>query len=1004
MKALFLFCLLAIGISIQAQVAVNTDGTAPDNSAMLDVKSTTRGLLAPRMTLAQRNAIVSPATGLMVYQTNGTPGYYYNSGTPAAPAWALVGSNAGQWLTNGTKIYYNLGNVGIGISDPIYDLDVRGLNNDDGGSLCIGNSDLTHRMILYGGRLNDPNPFINWKQGDPLRFTTDEGGWSEKMRITSEGRLGVGTELPLERLHVDGYFYLSNTTSGYPFIRFDNSFSGGNSGLQFKESGINKAYIYYNGFDNSLFINADNGGGFSPDLVVKYGGNIGIGTSSPVANLHVVKNLPKYTALFGDDIHSYSGATTLAVGDNSSTALLYVGQTSLYKGFLIWNYNPTPANAQFWVGTYNGSNPLVLQPVGGNVGVRTSAPEALFHVAEESPGYTGLFGTQISTWSSSTNLSIGDPNGPSVLYIGQSQTNKGFLYWNYSADPANAYYNIGTYAGTNPLVLQEAGGNVGVGVTSPVARFQVAESGSSYTGLFGTPISSYTTGTNLSIGDDNANSLLYVGQSASNKGFLIWNYNTTASNAYFGIGTYSGNNPVILQQAGGNVGIGTTAPNARLDVRVDNNGYSQLGYDASIPSYFYHNELEANGDGQTALYGFRTRSSQNDGTGYAYYYSNSALRGYSYWGDVYSFGTSGYNYNDYSRCGGVLGAYQGGSYWGSLGYKNSGNTSYGGYFTSYTSGAGKSGQVDTGIGIGAWGDLMGADIHGKVYGLYAEGGNYAIFANGDVYKNKLDVHLQDNGTGTNTVLYTNVSTDVTVQTSGVATLANGRANIAFDPSFAASVSSEAPVIVTVTPIGNSNGVYLAEVSGSGFTVVENNAGKSNITVNYIAMGKRAGYEHPTLSQEVIDAAYTGSISRGLHNDADTRTNGEGLYYENGQLAVGIHPSTLPDPNKPVEKTEITTSEGVTENQYNSVGAGESELVQPREAVTEKPSAASPAGRTGEPAETQAKTPVKELPEIETAGSGRGRAEPVQQTVPTASPEQGNASEMSSNPSQPAQNK
>jgi hypothetical protein len=63
-----------------------------------------------------------------------------------------------------------------------------------------------------------------------------------------------------------------------------------------------------------------------------------------------------------------------------------------------------------------------------------------------------------------------------------------------------------------------------------------------------------------------------------------------------------------------------------------------------------------------------------------------------------------------------------------------------------TSGTGKGAQAAIGIGIGAWGDLFGADIHGKVYGTYTEGGNYALFANGDVYRNKLDIHLQENGT------------------------------------------------------------------------------------------------------------------------------------------------------------------------------------------------------------------------------------------------------------------
>ena len=47
--------------------------TTPDASSLLEIKSTTKGLLISRMTLVQRNAIVSPAPGLMIYQTNSTP-------------------------------------------------------------------------------------------------------------------------------------------------------------------------------------------------------------------------------------------------------------------------------------------------------------------------------------------------------------------------------------------------------------------------------------------------------------------------------------------------------------------------------------------------------------------------------------------------------------------------------------------------------------------------------------------------------------------------------------------------------------------------------------------------------------------------------------------------------------------------------------------------------------------------------------------------------------------
>lgn len=63
----FSLILFLTTLQLSAQVAVNSDGSAPDNSAMLDVKSTTMGILAPRMTFAERNAIINPAKGLMVF-------------------------------------------------------------------------------------------------------------------------------------------------------------------------------------------------------------------------------------------------------------------------------------------------------------------------------------------------------------------------------------------------------------------------------------------------------------------------------------------------------------------------------------------------------------------------------------------------------------------------------------------------------------------------------------------------------------------------------------------------------------------------------------------------------------------------------------------------------------------------------------------------------------------------------------------------------------------------
>ena len=74
---------LLLGIQSHAQtgVAINPTGAEADSCAMLDVSSTTKGLLVPRMTEAQRTDIVRPVKGLLVYQIDGTQGFYYYNGT-----------------------------------------------------------------------------------------------------------------------------------------------------------------------------------------------------------------------------------------------------------------------------------------------------------------------------------------------------------------------------------------------------------------------------------------------------------------------------------------------------------------------------------------------------------------------------------------------------------------------------------------------------------------------------------------------------------------------------------------------------------------------------------------------------------------------------------------------------------------------------------------------------------------------------------------------------------
>lgn len=83
MKYFTLLLAAALPTLALAQVGVGT--STPDASAALEVASTTKGFLPPRMTATQRAAISSPATGMMVYQTDGTTGLYVYSGS----AWVI---------------------------------------------------------------------------------------------------------------------------------------------------------------------------------------------------------------------------------------------------------------------------------------------------------------------------------------------------------------------------------------------------------------------------------------------------------------------------------------------------------------------------------------------------------------------------------------------------------------------------------------------------------------------------------------------------------------------------------------------------------------------------------------------------------------------------------------------------------------------------------------------------------------------------------------------------
>ncbi len=109
MKKWFTFFSLMIAFwHSNAQTGIGT--TTPNAAAKLEIASTDKGLLIPRMTKAQRESITlaAAANGLLVYQTDDVVGFYVNNSTTTTPSWTRLNSD---WIRSGNNISYTAGNV-----------------------------------------------------------------------------------------------------------------------------------------------------------------------------------------------------------------------------------------------------------------------------------------------------------------------------------------------------------------------------------------------------------------------------------------------------------------------------------------------------------------------------------------------------------------------------------------------------------------------------------------------------------------------------------------------------------------------------------------------------------------------------------------------------------------------------------------------------------------------------------------------------------------------------
>lgn len=251
--------------SLSAQnVGIGT--STPNSSALLDLTSTEKGLLIPRMTASDKSAISSPATSLMIYQTDGVAGFYYYNGLSwiymgTSGDWSFDGNTVGSNRSLGTNNNFDLlfetnnteririysggnvavsGNVGIGINNPSYKLDVFGTDY-----LTARFASPTSPLIKLSGSYNSGNGAEFWQDA------------------TGDARININSSINSLYLKANGDVGLGISFPSVPVARLD----------------INNGTSL-----NPIFLARDNG---TEVFRIADGGNVGIGTLNPTSKLEI---------------------------------------------------------------------------------------------------------------------------------------------------------------------------------------------------------------------------------------------------------------------------------------------------------------------------------------------------------------------------------------------------------------------------------------------------------------------------------------------------------------------------------------------------------------------------------------------------------------------------------------------------------------------------------------------------------------------------------------------